>query len=89
MVEQRAYGIDVGHSPADLLQHENENFNTGDYCQDLVARAVRKYTDCNFNKSLEVFSFPGILDEHCSSGYIFNSDYLHKRLGFQSDVTGT
>ena len=89
MVEQRAYGIDVGHSPAGLFQHENENFDAGDYCQDLVACAVRKHADCNFIKSLEVFSFSDILDEYCSGGYIFHGDDLYQRLVFQSDVTGT
>ena len=88
MVEQRAYGIDIRYSPADLLQHENENFDTPDYCQDLVACAVGKHTDRNYYMRLEVLPCPSFLDEYCSGSYIFNCDYLYQRLVFQSDVTG-
>ena len=89
MVELRADGIDIRYCPADLLQYENENFDAGDYCQDLVAYAVREHADRHCNKSLEVFSFSGILDEYCSGGYIFHGDDLYQHLVFQSNVNGT
>jgi len=89
MVELCADGIDIRYCPADLLQHENENFDAGDYYQNLVACAVREHADRNCNKPLEVFSFSGILDEYCSYGYIFHGADLYQHLVFQSDVTGT
>ena len=87
MVEQRANGAGIRYCSADLFQLENENLDAGDYCQDFVARVVRKHANRNFNKPLEVFSLSGILDEYCRGGYIFHGDDLHQRLVFQSNTT--
>ncbi len=82
MVELRADGIDIRYCPADLLQQENEDFDAGDYCQDLVACFVRVHADRNCNKPLEVLSFSGVLDEYCSGGCIFHGADLYQCLVF-------
>ena len=89
MVELRADGIDIRYCPADLLQHENENIDAGEYCQDLVACAVRVHADRNCNKPLEIFSFSRIMDEYYSDGCIFHGADLYQCLVFQPHVTGT
>ena len=54
MVELRADGAYVRHHPADILQQENENIDTGKFCQDLVARFPGMHADNDCNKYLEV-----------------------------------
>jgi len=89
VVELRADGINIRYCPADLLQHENENIDAGEYCQDLVARVVRVHADRNYDKHLEALSFSDVLDEYCSDGCIFHGADLYQCLVFQPDVTGT
>ena len=89
MVELRADGIDIRYCLANLLQHENENIDAGDYCQDLVACVVRVRADRNCDKHLEVLSLSRVLDEYCSDGGIFHGADLYQCRVFQPDITGT
>jgi len=89
VVELRADGIDIRYCPADLLQHENENIDAGEYCQDLVACVVRVLADRNCNNPLEIISFSRILDKYCSGGCIIHDTDLYQCLVFQPHVTGT